>query len=411
VDATLGKRHSLRLGSAECVPRAAIEVAHRGLAARSWVVLDISSSWFGRQVESGEGDPKRCGMPSDNTVGFCRLADGSRVAYATAGEGSPLVMLPGWLCHLEESWAHPAAASARARFAAAHRFVWYDRLGCGLSDRDGFEPSLENDVAQLVAVLNAAGIDRAHLIGYSYGGPPAALFAARYPERVGRLVFYSAFARGTAISTAEQYEALKHLIRLDWGLGSRALASRLVPNASSKDLAWFDRFQRLAISAGTAVRLIEHRWRMAARDAMTSVRAPTLVLHNRDDRAVPLSAGQEIAALVPGAELRVLDGNEHDPFIRDSGSVVESILAFVSGRPPLLPTATPPPGVGLTPREREVLRLIAGGAANKQIAITLGVAEATVERHVTNLYRKLDANGRADATRAAIALGLVSPVG
>jgi pimeloyl-ACP methyl ester carboxylesterase/DNA-binding CsgD family transcriptional regulator len=345
---------------------------------------------------------------SDATVGFCRLAEGSRIAFATAGEGPPLVMLPGWLCHLEESWAHPAAASARAKFAAAHRFVWYDRLGCGLSDRDGFEPSLENDVAQLAAVLDDAGIDRAHLIGYSYGGPPAALFAARYPERVGRLVFYSAFARGTAISTAEQCEALKHLIRLDWGLGSRALASRLVPNASSQDLRWFDRFQRLATSAEAAVRLIEHRWTMDARDALPCVRAPTLVLHNRDDRAVPLSAGQEIAALVPGAQLCVLDGNEHDPFIRDSGSVVESILAFVNGR-----AAAPPAGgqrpVSLTPREQEVLRLIAGGAANKQIATRLGVTEATVERHVTNLYRKIHANGRADATRTAVAMGLVSP--
>jgi pimeloyl-ACP methyl ester carboxylesterase/DNA-binding CsgD family transcriptional regulator len=351
-------------------------------------------------------------MSSDATVGFCRLADGSRVAYATAGDGPPLVMLPGWLCHLQESWAHPAAASARAKLAAAHRFVWYDRLGCGLSDRDGFEPSLDNDVAQLMAVLDAAGIDRAHLIGYSYGGPPAAVFAARYPERVGRLVFYSAFARGTAISTAEQYEALKHLIRLDWGLGSRALASKLLPNASSQDLAWFDRFQRLATSAEAAVRLIEHRWTMDARDALPCVRAPTLVLHNRDDRAVPLPAGQEIAALVPGAQLCVLDGNEHDPFIRDSGLVVESVLAFVDGRaPPAAAAPQPAEEVALTPREREVLRLIARGAANKQIASALGVAEATVERHVTNLYRKLGANGRADATRAAIVLGLVSSVG
>ena len=349
---------------------------------------------------------------SDATVGFYRLADGSRIAYATAGVGPPLVMLPGWLCHLEESWAHPAAASARAKFAAAHRFVWYDRLGCGLSDREGFEPSLDNDVAQLVAVPDAAGIDRAHLIGYSYGGPPAALFAARYPGRVGRLVFYSAFARGTAISTAAQYAALKQLIRLDWGLGSRALASILVPNAGSQDVLWFDRFQRTATSAEMAVRLIEHRWTMDARDALPQVRAPTLVLHNRDDGAVPLSAGQEIAALVPGAQLRVLEGNEHDPFIRDSGSVVESILAFVTGRaPPAAAASQTAAQVALTPRERQVLRLIAGGAANKQIATALGVAEATVERHVTNLYRKLGAGGRADAALAAVTMGLVSPAG
>lgn len=350
---------------------------------------------------------------SDGTVRFGRLADGSRVAYATVGEGTPLVMLPGWLCHLEGSWAHPAAASARARFASEHRFVWYDRLGCGLSDRHGFEPSLENDVAQLVAVLDDSGIESAHLIGYSYGAPPAAVFAARYPERVGRLVFYSAFARGTAISTAEQREALKHLLRLDWGLGSRTLASLLVPNASSEDLRWFDRFQRRATSAEMAVQLLDHGWRMDARDALPGIQAPTLVLHNRTDRAVPLAAGQEITALVPGAELRVLEGNEHDPFIRDSGSVVDAILAFVDARP-IPPDADPDAHTGgraLTRREREVLELIARGETNQQIATTLGITEATVERHVTNLYRKVGARGRADATREAVAMGLVSPRG
>jgi pimeloyl-ACP methyl ester carboxylesterase/DNA-binding CsgD family transcriptional regulator len=343
-------------------------------------------------------------------VAFCHLADGSRVAYASMGEGPALVMPPGWLCHLEENWAHPAAASARAKFAACHRFVWFDRLGCGLSDRDGFEPSLENDVAQLLAVLDHAGIERTNLIGYSYGAPPVALFAARYPERVERLVFYSAFARGSAVSTKQAHAALTQVIRLDWGVGSRALASLLVPNASSQDLAWFARFQRRATTSDNAVRLLEYRWSMDVRDLLPSIRAPTLVLHNGDDRAIPLSAGQEIAALVPGAQLRILDGNEHDPFIRDSGSVVEEILAFIEGREPITDRVEPPHPT-LTPREQQVLRHIAEGDANKQIASSLGVSIATVERHVTNLYRKLGANGRADATRAAVAMGLVSPVG
>ncbi len=343
----------------------------------------------------------------EEAVRFCRLADGSRVAYASVGDGPALVMPPGWLCHLEENWVHPAAASAREKLAAAHRFVWYDRLGCGLSDRDGFEPSLDNDVAQLVAVLDHAGIDRANLIGYSYGAPPVAQFAVQHPERVERLVFYSAFARGAAVSTKQAHEALKQVIRLDWGVGSRALASRLMPNASSQDLAWFDRFQRRATSSDNAVRLLEYRSSMDVRELLPSIRAPTLVLHNRDDRAVPLSAGQEIASLVPGAQLRILDGNEHDPFIRDSGSVVEEILAFIEGRRPITERVETRYDA-LTPREREVLQHIAEGDANKQIASFLGVSVATVERHVTNLYRKLGAHGRADATRAAVAMGLLS---
>ena len=344
-----------------------------------------------------------------DSVGFCRLADGARVAYASRGSGSPLVMVPGWLCHLEQSWRHPAAASARAKLAAAHRFVWYDRLGCGLSDRDGFEPSLDNDVEQLAAVLDATGIRRANLIGYSFGVPPAAQFAARYPDRVHRLVFYSGFARGSSMMPAESLEAVTQLIRADWQMASQLLATRLLPNASSKDLRWYTAFQRVAADAEMAARLLAHTWSLDVRDALGEIRAPTLVAHNRDDLAIPVTAGEEIAALVPGAELHLFDGNEHDPFIRDAGSVVEAILDFVAGRP-VRPSPVPSrPEIDLTPREREVLRQIASGATNDQIAATLGIAVKTVERHVTNVYRKIGAGGRADATRFAVAMELVAP--
>jgi pimeloyl-ACP methyl ester carboxylesterase/DNA-binding CsgD family transcriptional regulator len=343
-------------------------------------------------------------------VRLCGVDAGPQVAYASCGVGPPLVMVPGWLSHLVENWAHAAAASARQKLAASHRFVWYDRLGCGLSDRDGFEPSLENDVAQLEAVLDAAGIERASLIGYSFGAPPAAAFAVRYPERVERLVFVNAFARGRALGSDEAFEAFRQLIAVDWAIGSRALATILLPNGSSEDLRWFDRFQRRATTAEMAIRLLEHEQQMDVREVLPEVRAPTLVLHDRLDPAVPLAAGEELAALLPGAQLLVLDGNEHDPFIRDSGGLIEAILDFLAGRVPAppLPRAAPS-AVPLTPRERQVLRLIAQGAANKQIAGHLDISVATVERHVTNLYRKLDARGRADAALAAVAMGLVVP--
>ena len=342
---------------------------------------------------------------------FCRLADGpQQVAYASMGEGPPLVMLPGWLCHLEESWAHPAAASARSKLAARHRFLWYDRLGCGLSDRDGFEPSLENDVAQLEAVLDDAGIERANLIGYSFGAPPAAVFAARHPERVDRLVFTSAFSHGLALGTRAQYAAVRSLVEASWAMGSRAMATMLLPNGGSEDLRWFDRFQRRATSASMAVRLLHHTEHIDVRDVLPEIRVPTLVLHDRRDVAVPLAAGEEIATMVPGARLLVFEGNEHDPFIRDAGGVVEAIIDFIDGRDPTTPRSPSRlPVPALTPREQEVLRLIAEGEANKQVAAQLGISVATVERHVTNLYRKLDARGRADATLAAVVMGLVDP--
>ena len=343
------------------------------------------------------------------TVRFGRLHSGSSVAYASMGSGRPLVMLPGWLCHVRESWSHPAAASARARLARHHRFLWYDRLGCGLSDHHGFELSVDNDVAQLEAVLDAAGIERASLIGYSFGAGPAAVFAARYPERVERLVLYSAFARGSAVTTPERFEALKHLVRMHWGLGSRALAAMIVPTGSSRDIQWFTCFQQVAASAAMAEALLDHIRSMDVRAWLPEVRTPTMVLHHRDDHAVPLSAGQEVAALLPDCVLQVLEGNEHDPFIRDSGSVVETLLGFLSGRATATSRRKPDAPVALSQREREVLALIAEGLSNKAISTALDITTGTVERHACNIYGKLGVRCRAEAVRSALTMDFSAP--
>ena len=316
-------------------------------------------------------------------------------------------MVPGWLCHVEELWTHPAAASARDKLAEGRRFIWYDRLGCGLSDREGFEPSLENDVEQLEAVLGAAGVERADFLGYSFGGPPVALFARRHPERVRRLVLYATYAWGARLTSKESHEGMKALVRGNWAVGSRALATIFLPNGSAQDLRWFSRFQRHAATAEMAARLLDYLRSQDVRDELAGIEVPTLVLANERDTAIHSDNARELAANIPGAALHFLSGNEHDPFIRDSGGVVEAIRDFVDGRP--IAAATPRPVLdanGLTPREAEVLRLIAAGESNKAVAQRLGIQVSTVERHVSNIYGKLGARGRADATLMAVAMKL-----
>ncbi len=351
-------------------------------------------------------DPRSTNPEVPAGVRFTQLATGSTVAWTSMGEGPPLVMVPGWLCHVQELWTHPAAASARAKFAANHQFIWYDRLGCGLSDRQGFTASLENDVDQLIAVLDAANVERADFIGYSFGGPPAAVFAARYPERVNHLVLYSSYARGSRLSTEDSHELLKALIRANWTLGSRTLASLFLPNGSGQDIKWFTRFQELAARAEMAASLLDYMRTQDIREALPRISAPTLVLANSEDTAVRPANTRELAAGIPGATLHILDGNEHDPFIRDSGSVVETILDFIAERPITKPNVEARAVDALTPRECEVLRLIAAGETNKAIAANLGIQVSTVERHVSNTYEKLGAKGRADAAMHAVALKL-----
>lgn len=316
------------------------------------------------------------------------------------------MLVPGWLCHLEDLWTHPAAQSTRDKLTRAHRFVWYDRLGCGLSDRAGFAMSIDNDVEQLVAVLDGAGIERASLIGYSFGGPAAIVFAARYPQRVERLVLYGTFCQGSALGSDEALEATKTLMQTSWSLGTRWFASMFLPNGSASDLRWFSRFQRRAATADMAIRLLSYGQTIDVRDSLYAVAAPTLVAHNVRDPAVPNASARTIAAGIPGSKLLLLEGNEHEPFIRDSGVLVEAILAFVEGREP--EAAHPPSALSpLTAREREVLRLIAAGESNKAIAASLSIRPATVERHVTNIYGKIGARGRADAVLHAVSIGLV----
>lgn len=344
----------------------------------------------------------------DPTIGFARTSDGRSIAYGWVGSGPPLVMVPGWLSHVTRLWSHPDAASAQRRLSERHRFVWYDRCGSGLSESDEPTTTLDDDVDELVAVLDALDIERTDLIGYSMGGPTSVAFAARHPERVRHLVLYATLARGADLANEEFRVALVTLIRSGWSAASQLLASTLLPGASAADVTWFGRFQRRAATAENAASLLQFLYDMDVRDLLGEVRVPTTVIGASEGRIMRMSHASELAAGIPGARLVTVGGNTHDPFIRDVTDVVDAILAAVEGRPhEVVAPSTRPPAERLTGRETEVLTAVAAGNSNKEIASLLGVSVATVERHLTNLYRKLDANGRADAAVRGIRLGLV----
>ncbi len=345
-------------------------------------------------------------MATHPSVAYCRVPGSGRIALASLGDGPPLILLPGWFTHLHERWSHPCAAAARARLVRAHRLVWYDRLGCGLSDRRRFPHSLRGDVDQLLAVMDSLGIERAHLLAHCAGTPAATTFAALYPERVDRLVCCSGFARGGVAVTPDWVEAFRHLIRTHWELATRTLATLVIPNGSAGDLAWFSDFQQMTTTPEAARQLLDHLLALDACATLPSVRAPTLVVHDRDDPIIPLAAGKELAALIPGARLHIQEGRGHDLLIRPSSTLVDVILAFLARRPFNGDATERKTQEHLTRREKEILRLIAEGDSNKSIARVLGIAPGTVERHVTNIYGKMAVRGRAEAATRAVQLGL-----
>ena len=263
--------------------------------------------------------------------------------------------------------------------------------------------TLDGEVALLLAVLDELALERVTLVGGSSGGCAAIAFAARFPERVDRLLLYGAYADGPAVTSPEARDAILGTVRAHWGLGSRLLADIFLGDASSAEQEALARYQRTAASAETAAALLEQVYRTDVRAELGLVRAPTRVVHRRGDRAIPYQLGRALAAGIPGATLVPLDGNAHFPWAGDSGSVARA----------LRPTPTPEAPVGdpaaalLSRREREVLTLVANGLRDQEIAEQLVLSEHTVHRHVANIRNKLGRGTRTAAVAEAARLGLL----
>jgi pimeloyl-ACP methyl ester carboxylesterase/DNA-binding CsgD family transcriptional regulator len=337
-------------------------------------------------------------------IRFSRFAR-SRVAFAVSGDGPPLVAAAWWVSHLELDWRDEAFRSFWRSTAAQHTLVRYDHPGTGMSDRDVDVAALtlDDEVALLGAVMDEIGVERASLVGGSSGGCAAIAFAARFPERVDRLVLYGAYAHGAAIAPAAVREALAGAVRAHWGLGSRLLADVFVGTQDGEARRRFVRDQRASADAPTAAALLELAYRMDVRPLLEQVRAPTVVVHRRDDRAIPYACGRELAGSIPRARLVGLDGDAHLPWVGDWMSVSRALGSGLTG----IPAADPAAAVLLSRREREVLTLIADGMTDREIAERITVSHHTVHRHIANIRNKLGSGSRAAAVAEAHRLGLL----
>ena len=228
-------------------------------------------------------------------VQYCRAADGVRIAYASVGDGPPLVWAAHWLSHLTHSWESPIWRHWTEEFAQDHSFIHYDERGNGLSDWEADEFSVDAFVADLEAVVNALGLERFALIGSSKGGPTAMAYVARHPERVSHLILYGAFAQGWKVrgdaADIERREAIATLTRQGWAQDNPAfrqiLTSLLLPDATLEEMAAFNDLQRISASAENAARLQRSTGAANVLDLLPRIAAPTLVLHCRGDVAMP----------------------------------------------------------------------------------------------------------------------------
>jgi pimeloyl-ACP methyl ester carboxylesterase len=282
-------------------------------------------------------------------IQFCRTSDDVRIAYAVVGDGPPLVWAAHWLSHLAFSWESPIWRHWTEEFAKDHSFVHYDERANGLSDWDTSELSLDAFVRDLEAVVDTLGLDRFALIGGSKGGTTAAAYAARHPERVSHLVIYGANAQGWRArldpSGLRAREAMITLMQRSWGQDNPAvrqiLTSLLLPDATLEEMACFNDLQRISSSPENVARLQRATGDFDVLGVLPDIVAPTLVLHCRDDVAMPFEQGRLIASRIRGARLVALESRNHILLPRDPAwaTFVDEVRRFLREDAPTISRA------------------------------------------------------------------------
>ena len=265
----------------------------------------------------------------EQQIRFFTTAEGFRIAYATAGEGPVLLHVAHWLSHLEFDWQDAAKRSFFEALARNNTLVRYDKHGCGLSDRNRTEFSLESEVQLLEGLIDHVAPDRLVLLGISQAGPIALAYAVRHPERVSQLILYGTYSEGAKIATDDLKESMLSLVRAHWGIGSKTLADMFMPGSDMAAVESFATNQRKAATAEMAGQLLDLTYRIDVSDLLAQVRVPTVVIHRDRDRAMPFHLGRELASSIPDVQFVPLDGRIHFPWLGDTDSVLRAISEFL----------------------------------------------------------------------------------
>ena len=278
------------------------------------------------------------GTAAPPTVRYARSGS-VNIAYQVVGSGPiDLVFVMGWVSHLEYFWREPSFARFLMRLASMGRLILFDKRGTGLSDPVPVSqlPTLEERLDDVRAVMDAAGSERAVLVGVSEGGPLCTLFAATYPERTEALVMIGSYARRLADAdypwgkTMEAHEAFCETLLRDWGgpVGLDERAPSQVNNPEFRD--WWSAYLRMGASPGAAVALTRMNAQIDVRDVLPAIQVPTLVIHRAGDRCLGVEEGRYLASHIPGATFAELPGDDHLPFVGDQEDVLKTIEQFLS---------------------------------------------------------------------------------
>ena len=341
-------------------------------------------------------------------IEYTRSPDGTSIACWSLGEGAPVLLLPNPpFSSIELEWRIRPNREWYEHLASRHRLIGFDGRGSGHSQRGGENFSLEAQVADISAVVARFGLERFPLIGLVHSCAPAIAYAARYPERVERMVLWGPYARGEEYASSPRIQAARALMTRDWQLYADTVGFFGFGWDMREQAESMRNFVEESSDPPTVIRMVQAMDHYDVSPLLGQVRCPTLVLQRRKAAWPTAETVSSVAAGIPGAQLASVEGESTAIWAGKLAQVNALIDAFLDEAPALGPVAlaeqAPEP---LTAREREVLRLLAAGSSNKEIGAALGLSVHTVERHVANIYTKIDARGRADATAYALRNGI-----
>ena len=283
-------------------------------------------------------------LPASGPVRYT-LSDGLNIAYQVTGaaaDGGPrpdapdIVLITGFVSHLELDWAEPRHAHFLSRLARLGRLIRFDKRGTGMSDRPEGVPDLETRMHDVLAVMDAVGSEQAAVCGYSEGGPMALLLAATHPERVSRLSLYASYARRTWApdypwgQPPEERAAYTERLVTEWDWEADIRLRN--PSADVALQRWWALRMRTAATPKTVRALMDMNALIDVRDVLPSVRVPTQIVHRVDDPLFDLEEADFLARHIPDAELVVLDGVDH--FVAgDPDQLLDAIEPFLTKAP------------------------------------------------------------------------------
>ena len=356
----------------------------------------------------------------EQKVGFLKAQDNVRLAYATSGEGPPLVRAATWLTHIEQDWQGPVWGHWCRALSQNNQLIRYDERGCGLSERNIGSLELDDWVADLEAVVDHLELEKFSLFGMSQGGTVALNYAARHPERIDKLVLNGAAPTSwqnefAPADVKEHWRALDSLAKAGWGEHGSAFttpfAHLFIPEAKPEHIEWYADLSTKTASKDVAALIFDVLGSMDAMEAIRELKdkdIPTLIMHSERDEMIPLMASQYIAAELSKAEFMVLDSANHilledEPAFDAFNAAVNR---FLHGSDAIMAPPNPRHFDELTKREREILQVMARGLGNSEIGDKLFISEQTVRNHITNILDKLEVETRAKAIVLAKDMGL-----